>query len=840
MKDKDKELLLGKIAKLEEQLKNYPHLSAEFPEIEKTLSLLHKKVAYAEVLDEQGGLVIFGRGKLKDLANFAKHIDTFVQGMQTLSVNGILSSKFLTAEVLHNGENNIAAGLEKIKASSDQMFENSLDAMIKFVGSVNGGINQGDLVNELQKLALKEFEMIDTEALKRTTSIEAVEEMKIPVLKNYFFADYESSYENSPSLKVPSATGIAALINDKFASAYVMSEKDFEADLSKWVDHMKTDIAKLAAHPYAKCEIATDMIAKDCISQIKTVSAQNPLFSSLQAAMNKAIMSIASDSMTTLSEFTTNAGTALDQIKSVSATVISLQDVNEPNFFSNRLIPIVTLSVSAVNRINTNSPYYITGQPNFSANLTQKLNDWKESVSTALGEASKTVLDLDGGNFSAAKFKTNMLQSFNNAVPEISNVFNGLELKDIKLKGHKDLSAFNAQWELPWRSTVAMININSFVQNTAVNPQLQAALYTNLHDLLPSQGDVLTAFLSCVSGKVNSALQEVIKSRQEMKAGFASVENKLNVINQNVLDVKSEVHEIHGKVDVILENTNEILKRQKETQPKGDTNINIDMKVNVDGLLNVIEKTGDKITVDIKKKLDEYLKLFNSEYEFFKFSKKIPLATFYSIFTAYAKFGASMTANLKNRIVGAADKMGIESTGNVELKAEAGLGLAAFTVLGYSLAAVEGVLEAVLNGEASAKLMVSSNTKLEGGLQASLTMYGKARADFLVLEEVLYTIESSALNIFVIKTPVYSIGFQLSNWKYLGASPKGNWQCEMHPDLKAHFKKAYEALTDVGTWAKKGMGKLVDFAGDVYDSAVEFGETIVDGVGDFVDYINPF
>ena len=171
MKDKDKELLLGKIAKLEEQLKNYPHLSAEFPEIEKTLSLLHKKVAYAEALDEQGGLVIFGRGKLKDLANFAKHIDTFVQGMQTLSVNGILSSKFLTAEVLHNGENNIAAGLEKIKASSDQMFENSLDAMIKFVGSVNGGINQGDLVNELQKLALKEFEMIDTEALKRTTSI---------------------------------------------------------------------------------------------------------------------------------------------------------------------------------------------------------------------------------------------------------------------------------------------------------------------------------------------------------------------------------------------------------------------------------------------------------------------------------------------------------------------------------------------------------------------------------------------------------------------------------------------------------------------------------------------
>jgi hypothetical protein len=264
------------------------------------------------------------------------------------------------------------------------------------------------------------------------------------------------------------------------------------------------------------------------------------------------------------------------------------------------------------------------------------------------------------------------------------------------------------------------------------------------------------------------------------------------------------------------------------------------MEVNVEGLLNVIEKTGDKVTIDIKKKLDEYLKLFNSEYEFFKFSKKIPLATFYSIFTAYAKFGASMKANLNNRIVGAADKMGIESTGNVELKAEAGLGLAAFTVLGYSLAAVEGILEAVLKGEASAKLMVSSNTKLEGGLQASLTMYGKARADFLVLEEVLYTIESSALNIFVIKTPVYAIGFQISDWQYLGASSKGNWQCEMHPDLKAHFKKAYEALTDVGTWAKKGMGKLVDFASDVYDSAVEFGGKIVDGVGDFVDYFNPF
>ncbi len=839
MKDKDKELLLGKIAKLEEQLKNYPHLSAEFPEIEKTLSLLHKKVAYAEVLDEQGGFVLFGRGELKDLANFAKHIDQFVQGMQKLSIAPNLNSKLLTAEVLHNGENNIAAGLEKIKAASDPMFENALDAMISYVGSVTGGINPGDLVKELQKLALKEFEMIDTEALKRTTSMDAVEEMKIPVLKNYFFADYESSYENSPSLKVPSATEIVALINNKFASAYVMSEKDFEADLSKWVEHMKTDIAKLASHPFGKCEIAIDMIAKDCMSQIKTVSAQNTLFSKLQLAMNKAIMSIVTDNIPTLSDFVAKAGATLDQIKAVSATLISLQDVNEPNFFSNRLIPIVTLSVSAVNRINTNSPYYITGQPNFSANLTQKLNDWKETISTALGVASKTVLGLDGGTFSAAKFKTSMLQGFSTMVPEISNVFNALVLKDIKLKEHKDLATFNAQWELPWRSLVTTIDINKFLQNTAPNPQLQAMLYTNMYDILPSQDDVLTAFLSCVSGKTNSTLNAVIKSRQEMQAGFANVENKLNVINQNVLDVKSEVHEIHGKVDKILDNTNQILKKL-DNLPKGDTNINIDMEVNVDNLLNVVEKTNKKITVKIEEKLNEYLKKFDKEYEFFKFDRNIPLATFYSIFTAYAKFGASMTANLKNRIVGAADKMGIESTGNVELKAKAGLGLAAFTVLGYSLAAVEGVLEAVLNGEASAKLMVSSNTKLEGGLQASLTLYGKARADFLVLEEVLYTIESSALNIFLIKTPVYSIGFQLSDWKYLGASPKGNWQCEMHPDLKAHFKKAYEALTDVGTWAKKGMGKLVDFASDVYDSTVEFGESIVDGVGDFVDYINPF
>jgi len=839
MKDKDKELLLGKIAKLEELLKNYPHLNAEFPEIEKTLSLLNKKVAYAEVLDEQGGLVIFGRGKLKDLANFAKHIDQFVQGMQKLSINPNLHSKLLTAEALHNGENNIATGLKNIKAASDPMFENALDAMISYVGSVTGGINPGNLVKELQKLALKEFEMIDTEALKRTTSMDAVEEMKIPVLKNYFFADYESSYENSPSLKVPSATDIAELINDKFASAYVMSEKDFEADISKWVEHMKTDIAKLASHPFGKCEIAIDMIAKDCMSQIKTVSAQNTLFSKLQLAMNKAIMSIVTDNIPTLSDFVSKAGATLDQIKAVSATLIALQDVNEPNFFSNRLIPIITLSVSAVNRINTNSPYYITGQPNFSANLTQKLNDWKETISTALGVASKTVLGLDGGTFSAAKFKTSMLQGFSSMVPEISNVFNALVLKDIKLKEHKDLATFNAQWELPWRSLVTTIDINTFLQNTAPNPQLQAMLYTNMYDILPSQDDVLTAFLSCVSGKTNSTLDAVIKSRQEMQAGFANVENKLNVINQNVLDVKSEVHEIHGKVDKILDNTNQILKKL-DNLPKGDTNINIDMKVNVEGLLNVIEKTGDKVTIDIKKKLDEYLKLFSSEYKFFEFSKNIPLATFYSIFTAYAKFGASMKANLNNRIVGAADKMGIESTGNVELKAKAGLGLAAFTVLGYSLAAVEGILEAVLKGEASAKLMVSSNTKLEGGLQASLTMYGKARADFLVLEEVLYTIESSALNIFVIKTPVYAIGFQISDWQYLGASSKGNWQCEMHPDLKAHFKKAYEALTDVGTWAKKSMGKLVDFASDVYDSTVEFGETIIDGVGDFVNYINPF
>jgi hypothetical protein len=835
MKDKDKELLLGKIAKLEEQLKNYPHLNAEFPEIDKTLSLLHKKVAYAEVLDEQGGLVIFGRGKLKDLANFTKHIDQFVQGMQKLSIAPNLTSKLLTAEVLHNGENNIAAGLKNIKAASDPMFENALDAMISYVGSVTGGINPGELVKELQKLALKEFEMIDTEALKRTTSMDAVEEMKIPVLKNYFFADYESSYENSPSLKVPSATEIVALINNKFASAYVMSEKDFEADLSKWVEHMKTDIAKLASHPFGKCEIAIDMIAKDCMSQIKTVSAQNTLFSKLQLAMNKAIMSIVTDNIPTLSDFVAKAGATLDQIKAVSATLISLQNVNEPNFFSNRLIPIVTLSVSAVNRINTNSPYYITGQPNFSANLTQKLNDWKETISTALGVASKTVLGLDGGTFSAAKFKTSMLQGFSTMVPELSNVFNALVLKDIKLKEHKDLATFNAQWELPWRSLVTTIDINKFLQNTAPNPQLQAMLYTNMYDILPSQDDVLTAFLSCVSGKTNSTLDAVIKSRQEMQAGFANVENKLNVINQNVLDVKSEVHEIHGKVDKILDNTNQILKKL-DNLPNGDTNINIDMEVNVDNLLNVVEKTDKKITVKIEEKLNEYLKKFDREYEFFQFDRNIPLATFYSIFTAYAKFGAKMNAKLNNRIVGTS----IESTGNVKLEAYAGLGLAAFTVLGCSLAAVEGILKAVLNGEAKAKLAISSDTKLEGGLQASLTLFGKAEVAFLVLEKVLYKIESSDLNIFVIKTPIYAIGFQVSDWKYLGASSKGNWQCEMHPDLKAHFKKAYEVLTDVGTWAEAGMGKLVDFASDVYDSTVEFGESIVDGVGDLIDYFNPF
>jgi hypothetical protein len=119
MNDKDKELLLSKITKLEENLKNYPHLIDEFPELEKTLSLLHKKVAYDEVLDKQGGFVLFDRGILKDLVNFAKHIDMFVSGMQKLSTDSGMASKLLTTEMLHSGSNNIATALEKIKEASN-------------------------------------------------------------------------------------------------------------------------------------------------------------------------------------------------------------------------------------------------------------------------------------------------------------------------------------------------------------------------------------------------------------------------------------------------------------------------------------------------------------------------------------------------------------------------------------------------------------------------------------------------------------------------------------------------------------------------------------------------
>lgn len=834
MKDKDKELLLAKITKLKGHLESYPHLNKEFPNLDSMVTELHKAVAYQEVMEKDGGLNLH-KNELDDLENFAAQVSGFMDAMNTLSLSGAIANKYLTLEMLQSNQDSITATLEKIKSASDPVFADCLDKMVAQVGGLNSGINAKDLAAKFSEIAQKEFGMINFNALRSTTSLKAVQEMKLPILEDHFFANYKAYYQGKPTLKVPSAADIAGAIEKKFAGAYVMTEKDFAAEIDAWVKSMKNDIAKLVSHQYAECEVALDLIAKDCFAQMNTLVSQHKVFGALQVTLNSAIMSSGNGEITKLSDFVTKMSAALDKVGTITVTLDLLQDVNEEKFFSSRLIPVVTLGATAVKNINTNSPYYIVGQPNFQANLRQKLNEWKETISTALGVASRTVLELDGATFSATKFKTNMLQGVSGLVSDVKNAFSGLVLQDISLKGHSDLDSFNTQWETPWRSLVGGISMDALVQNTAANVKLQAALYTNMYDLLPSQDDVLTAFLGCISGKMNLALEQAIANREEMRAGFQQVNQRMDNMETQLGELQADVNEMKTDINQLKKGQEKILKKIEDLS-LGDTNIEVNVEVNVDDLLDVVVNTN--VTVDVKTIINNFLAQGDIDKTFFEIDEKIPLAT-YLIFTAYATYGASMNGTLKNELV---DKgLGVQSTGTLSLKAYAGLRLAAFSICGYDLAAVEGRLNAKLIGEAIARLTVTKDTLIEGGLQASLTLAGSAEFIFETLGYEIYQIESSDMNILVLKTPIYAIGFQVSTWKYMGAQRKGgDWVADLHPDLKAAFKKAKEVLSDPMTYVKLGIEGAVYVAETVVDFAYDTAETIYDGVGTVVSFLNPF
>ena len=842
MKDKDKELLLSKITKLKGHLEAYPHLHQEFPQLDGMIQKLHEKVAYGEVKEKTGGLELH-KHQLDDLESFASQLSDFKDAMASLSLSGGVDSKYLTLEMIQDNSDSIVGAIEKIKSASDPVFADCLDKMIAYVNGLNAGVNAKELAAKFSEIATKEYSMVNFNALRATTSLKAVKEMKLPILDDHFFANYKAYYKGKPSLKVPSATAIAAAIEKKFAGTYVMTEKDFADEISAWVKHMKNDIAKLVSHQFGACEIALDIVAKDCFDQMGTLVSQHPVFVSLQVALNSAIKSAAGPDITKLSDFASKMGAALDKLGSITVTIDLLQNVNEEKYFSSRLIPIVTLGATALKSINTNSPYYIVGQPNFRANLRQKLNEWKEAISTALGVASRTVLELDGASFSAASFKTNMLQGISNLVPSIKDAFSALALQDISLKGHSDLDSFNTQWETPWRALVSAINMDAFIESTVTEVELQAHLYTNMYDILPSQDDVLTAFLGCISGKMNLALEQAIANRNEMRAGFEQVneridqvEDKVDELGNKVDDMQADINEMKSDINQLKKGQEKILKKLDEL-PKSDTNINVDVDVNVDDLLDVVVNPED-ITFDIKTIIQDFISQADMEREFFNFDEKITLAK-YLIFTAYATYGATLNASLKNEVIDSG--FGIQSTGNVNFKAFAGLRLAALSVCGYDLAAVEGRLNAYLMGEAIARLTATKETLIEGGLQASLTLAGTTEFKFETLGYELYKIESDQMNILVIKTPIYTIGFQVSTWKYQGAKRKGgDWVCDLHPDLKAAFKKAKDVLSDPMTYVELGIEGAAYVVETVGDYAYSAAETIYDGVGSVVSYLNPF
>lgn len=842
MKDKDKEIILAKISRLKKHLEDYPFINLEYPDLFELTDNIHQAVAYQEVKEKDDVWFNFNKAELKDLAFFCDQIQSFKGEIATTKVAPKDFSKYLNAQDLKS----LSTDFISLKSNSDAVFHDLIDKMSDYISALSSGTSFGNLWMALQSIAAKEFGMIDNNAIRKTESLEAVKEMKLDILEQHFFANYKL-YQDEKKIKILDVKQLMTIMNDKFSSAYVMSVGDFSKDINLWVEYMKTDLSKLVAHPYSKAEIAVDLIAKDIIAQIGTRSADHPVFTVLAAAFNASILSLSKPTPTFLEKYVVKMMATLDKINAITITQDMLLTVNEPDFFSKRLKGSVTLSDVAINHVNKNAPSYICNQSNFKANLLSKLNEWKESLNNSLGVASQTVIELDGANFSATKFLTNISNNVSNLLPDIQKKLSTIPIKDISLRAHKDLTSFNTQWDLPWRNAVNSIDIDAFVKANENNLDLLAKLYSNLHGLLPSQDDVLSSIMNCISGKVNLALEQAIKNRNEMRSKFAEVNQKINHLQTEVSDIKNKVDVIEKKVDKIEKDVAQIkddvkyIKKKIDEFEPNETDLEINTEVNVNDLIDVTTSTkvDVKLNTDkIKKIINKFLEQGNLEKKFLEIDESVTIAR-WTVLSASLRYGVSVEGSLKHKLVDSG--IGLESTGEIKADAYAGLGIEAFSIGDFSLVEAVGTLHAEMIAQATARLTVTKETLIEGAMQMSMELGGYAKFEFIALSLNLYEVESDRLKILVLKSPIYAIGFQVNTWKYQGARKKsGSFSADWHPELKAMFKKALEYVGDPTTYAKMVGNGIVWVAESTAEYVSDGISAVTDGVGSVLSYVNPF
>jgi hypothetical protein len=846
MKNKEREQLVAELNKLREHLDTNPFLKVKYPNLEARVDEVYQGILYDVVddksRDDGGG----DNKKLEQLEAYCQAIEDFIDDIQSITAGSSSSDKFLSYKILSEKKADLKSA---ITTTSEVAFKDAVEAMHAFIDSISTGLSQAEVMEGLAKAAKDAYVDVKFDAIKKTTSYRAVKQLNIPVLNN--FIDNRNKYDSPPTAPF-SGAALKSSIESVFGSAYVMTEAEFTADMKKWVDKIKGQLSALLNHKFTKCEIAADMIAKDFSDQIAAAGQQN-LFKAIQVAATTAVNSSRTGDLTFMGEFAADLQKNLDAVTKIMATIDRLVDVNEQNFFSNKLDGI-KLDKIVLNYVNTNSPYYIVGQDDFDINFRKEMNKWKQQMEVALSTASDTVLELDGAEFDAAKFKAELLNIIDPKLTDIKTAFSGLALQNIALRAHTDLGQFNAAWVTPWKQMINQISVDPILASDDV--ELKAELYTDLYKYLPMAEDVKAALLGAISGKVNLALEQAIKNRdefrkginevkeeigevrEEMREGFAQVNERLDEQGRKLDNLQNDVNDLKEDVQDLKDGQDKILETLDGLDTGDEYTVTVDIDVDVNDVLDVIVDVPENIKEEIIKIIDDFLEQGDIEKTLFEVEEDILLGTFWKIIDVSATFDAKATASLKSR---RADK-GIGVTSTAELNVDAGAGLAIdvlkIPVVGVSAVKARATLRAKLDGKAVAALTADTTTKLEGSMKAGLELGGYAKFEFFALGYNIYEAESPTLDILIIESPVYSIGFQVSNWKYLGAKANGDYKVDAHPALVKMFDEICEALGDPDTYIQI-LGDAVEYVGEVIYDAGEFlyegGKTVLNATGEFLE-----
>lgn len=846
MKNKEREQLVAELNKLREYLDANPFLKVKNPGLEARVDEVYQGILYDKVddkidIDEEGD---GGSRRIQELEAYCVAIEDFINDIQTITVASASSDKFLSYQILSNKKNDLKAAI----TGQDPAFKEGVHAMRTFIDNISTGMKMAEVMEGLAKAVKDAYVSVKFDSIKKTKNFRTIKQLGIPVIDN--FIDNRKKYENPPSAPF-TGNALKSSVESIFASAYVMNEEDFSKDIKGWVESLKGQLSGLRNHKFAKCEIAADMIAKDLADQIGSVGQQN-LFKAIQVAAVNAVNSARTGDLTFMGEFAADLQKNLDAVTKIIATVDRLIDVNEENFFSSKLDGI-QLNKIVLNYINTNSPYYIVGQDDFTTNFKKEMNKWKQQMEVALSTASDTVLELDGAEFSAAKFKAEIVKIIDPKLAEIKNTFSSMALQDIALRAHTDLGQFNSTWVAAWKQTINQISVEPILASEDV--ELKADLYTDLYKYLPMAEDVKAALLGAISGKVNLALEQAIQNRDEfrqginevkeeigdvrdeMREGFKEVNERLDEQGRKIDNIQSDVNDLKKDVDELKKGQEEIKEKIDGIETGDEYNVTI-VDIDVDDVLDIIVDIPENIKEEVIKIIDDFLEQGDIEKTLFEVDQDILLGTFWKIIDVSATFDAKGTASLKSR---RAEK-GIGVTSTAALNVDAGAGLAIdvlkIPVVGVSAVKARATLRAKLEGKAVAALTADTTTKLEGSMKAGLELGGYAKFEFFALGYNIYEAESPTLDILIIESPVYSIGFQVSNWKYLGAKATGDYKVDAHPALVKMFDEICEALGDPDTYIAV-LGDAVEYVGEViYDTGeyiYDTGAAALDATGEFLE-----